>query len=83
MAIRVRDDILYNFLPASNPSYYAHSPMVMLMAELFGYCQRHRIQLLDLGTSLDGNQQPKPGLMRFKRNLGVRESPKLTFEKVL
>ena len=81
VAVRVRTDILYNFLPASDPDYHAYSPMVMLVDGLFGYCQHQRIQLLDLGASLDGNRQPKPGLMRFKRNLGAQESPKLTFEK--
>ena len=81
VAVRVRHDILYNFMPASDPDYHVYSPMVMLVDGLFGYCQHQQIQLLDLGTSLDGNHQPKPGLMRFKRNLGAQESPKLTFEK--
>lgn len=82
VAVRVRDDILYNFLPASDPDYHAHSPMVLLTDGLFGYCQPRQIRLLDLGVSLDGNRQPKPSLMRFKRNLGALESPKLIFEKV-
>lgn len=81
VAVRVRDDILYNFLPTSDPDYHAYSPMVLLLDELFSYCQRQQIRLLDLGVSLDGNQQPKPSLMRFKRNLGAQESPKLVFEK--
>lgn len=82
VAVRVRDDILYNFLPASDPDYHAHSPMVLLTDGLFGYCQQRQIRLLDLGVSLDGNQQPKPSLMCFKRNLGALESPKLTFEMI-
>lgn len=82
VAVRVRDDILYNFLPASDPDYHAHSPMVLLTDGLFGYCQQGQIRLLDLGVSLDGNHQPKPSLMRFKRNLGALESPKLIFEMV-
>lgn len=81
VAVQVRDDILYNFLPASDPTYHAYSPMVLLTDGLFGYCQQRQIRLLDLGTSLDANHQPKPSLMRFKRNLGAQESPKLTFEK--
>ena len=81
IAVRVRDDILYNFLPASDPNYRAYSPMVLLTDGLFRYCQQQHIQLLDLGTSLDANHQPKASLMRFKRNLGAQESPKLTFEK--
>ncbi|MDB5241973.1 MAG: family N-acetyltransferase [Spirosoma sp.] len=83
VAIRVRTDILYNFLPASNPIYDIYSPMVFLTEGVFSYCQQHQIQLLDLGVSLDGNHQPKPSLMRFKRNLGAHESPKIVFEKSL
>ena len=83
VAVRVRDDILYNFLPASNPDYQTFSPMVMLTGGLYDYCRGQGIKLLDLGTSLDGNGQPKESLMRFKRNLGAQESPKLIFEKVL
>lgn len=82
VTVRVRDDILYNFLPASDPAYHAYSPMVLLTDGLFGYCQQQQIRLLDLGTSLNGNRQPKHSLMRFKRNLGALESPKLIFEKV-
>ena len=83
VAIRVRADILYNFLPASNPTYHLYSPMVLLTEGMFSYSQQHKIKLLDLGVSLDGNHQPKPSLMRFKRNLGAHESPKMVFEKAL
>ncbi|GAB3799802.1 hypothetical protein GCM10028819_23860 [Spirosoma humi] len=83
ITVRVRHDILYNFLPASHPDYQTLSPMVMLTDGLFTYCQKQAIRLLDLGVSLDATKQPKPGLMRFKRNLGAQESPKSTFEKVL
>lgn len=83
VAVRVRADILYNFLPASNATYNAFSPMVMLLAGLYTYCQHQSIKLLDLGPSLDGQRQLKPSLLRFKRNLGARESPRLIFEKDL
>ncbi len=83
VTVRVRDDILYNFLPASRPDYHQFSPMVMLTEGLFNYCQQQAIRLLDLGLSLDGNRQPKLCLMRFKRNLGALESPKPIFEKRL
>ncbi|QDK81843.1 GNAT family N-acetyltransferase [Spirosoma sp. KCTC 42546] len=82
VAVRVREDIVYNFLPASHPAYHTFSPMVMLIGELFAYCQKQKIKLLDLGVSLDDNHQPKPSLIRFKRNLGAQESPKLVFEKL-
>ncbi|WP_420149002.1 GNAT family N-acetyltransferase [Spirosoma sp.] len=81
IAIRVREDILYSFLPASHPDYRTFSPTVMLVDGLYTFCQKEAIRLLDLGTSLDGNNQPKSSLRRFKRNLGALESPKFVFEK--
>lgn len=83
IAVRVRHDILYNFMPASDPAYNSFSPMVLLIDGIYGYCQQQSIQLFDLGMALDNNRQPKPGLMRFKRNLGAQESPKFIFEKAL
>ncbi|GAB3573386.1 hypothetical protein GCM10027578_34380 [Spirosoma luteolum] len=83
VTVRVRRDILYNFLPVSDPAYDAFSPMVLLTEGLYAHCQQHAIGLLDLGVSLDSNRLPKPSLMRFKRNLGAQTSPKRVFEKVL
>ncbi len=83
ITIRVRHDILYNFRPVSHADYQQYSPMVMLTDGLFSYCQEQKIRLLDLGVSLDANGLPKPSLIRFKRNLGAQESPKLIFEKRL
>jgi hypothetical protein len=81
VAVRVRADILYSFLPASSTDYHTYSPMVLLTDGLVSYCQAQHIRMLDLGVSLDGDRQPKPSLIRFKRNLGAQESPKLVFEK--
>lgn len=83
ITVRVRHDILYQFLPASHPDYRTLSPMVLLTDALFTYCRDQSVRLLDLGVSLDAHKQPKPSLMRFKRNLGAQESPKQTFEKML
>lgn len=82
VAVRVRPDILYNFLPASSPSYRTYSPAVLLTEGLYMHCQQQGIRLLDLGVSLGSDRQPKPSLIRFKRNLGALESPKLVFENV-
>lgn len=83
VAIRVRHDILYSFLPADNQNYRTFSPMVMLTEGLYQYSQSEGITLLDLGVSLDHNRRPKNSLMRFKYNLGAQASPKLVFEKKL
>jgi len=81
VVVRVRQDILYNFLPADDLAYRTYSPTVMLTDGLYAYCQQEGITLLDLGISVDEHQQPKPGLMRFKRNLGAQESVKSVWEK--
>jgi hypothetical protein len=83
ITVRVRHDILYNFLPTSLPAYHTFSPMVMLLDGVYAYCQRKNIQLLDLGVALDNDCQPKASLARFKRNLGAQESPKYVFSKAL
>jgi hypothetical protein len=83
ITVRVRNDILYTFLPVSDPNYNPFSPMVMLTDGLFTYCRQQGVRLLDLGVSLDNNRQPKPSLIRFKQNLGAQESVKLVFDKRL
>ncbi|WP_375444894.1 GNAT family N-acetyltransferase [uncultured Fibrella sp.] len=81
VAVRVRHDILYNFLPADDLAYRSYSPAVLLTQGLYSYCQQAGITLLDLGVSVDEQRQPKPSLMQFKRNLGAQESPKTVWEK--
>lgn len=83
VCVRVSDTILYHFLPVDSAQYRRFSPMVMLIHGLYHYCRGQGIRLLDLGVSLDEAQLPKPGLMRFKRNMGGIPSPKLTVEKRL
>ena len=81
VTVRVRHDILYNFLPADNLAYRSYSPAVLLTQSLYTYCQQEGITLLDLGVSVDDQRRPKPDLMRFKRNLGALESWKVVLEK--
>lgn len=83
IGVRVRNDILYNFLPVDNLAFRHLSPMVFLLNGLYAYCQDQAIRVLDLGVSLDANRQPKPSLEHFKRNMGAMASPKLIFEKRL
>ncbi|HEV7348047.1 GNAT family N-acetyltransferase [Telluribacter sp.] len=79
VAVRVSQEVLYNFLPADNLNYRTYSPTVLLNAALYQYCQAGQMQVLDLGTSLDHTGQPKPSLMRFKERLGGIESQKITY----
>jgi hypothetical protein len=57
--------------------------MVLLTDGLWTYCQQQRIELLDLGVSLNSDRTPKPSLTQFKRNLGAQTSAKTTVERTL
>jgi hypothetical protein len=82
IAIRVADDILYNFYSAHHSRFDAWSPVVMLIEGMYGWCQQQGIKLLDLGTSaLDS--QPNFSLLDFKLRLGAHPTAKLTFVKDL
>lgn len=80
VCVRVRTDSLYTFMPVSHANYAPFSPMVMLLENLYQYCQQTHISLLDLGPSLDSTRRFKPSLARFKVNMGAITSPKPTFE---
>lgn len=83
ISIRVRDGILYDFYHDHTARFDNVSPVVLLVAGIYEYCQRHQIRLLDLGTSTLPTGQPNFGLLRFKKNLGARFTRKFTFEKHL
>lgn len=76
--LRVSPTICYTFLPATDQNYYRYSPMVLLTETLYNYCFQNAIRILDLGTSCDERGTPKPGLIRFKSNLGGIVSRKHT-----
>jgi len=82
IAIRVTDDILYNFYSAHHSRYDAWSPVVMLIDGMYTWCQNQGIRLLDLGTSALGNQPNFP-LLDFKLRLGAEPTSKFTFTKDL
>jgi hypothetical protein len=82
IAIRVKQDMLYNFYSAHSERYNNLSPVVMLIEGLYQHAALNKIAWLDLGTSaLDG--KPNFGLLDFKMNLGAEPTPKYTFEKTL
>ena len=56
--------------------------MAFLADNLYAFCQREQVELLDIGTATD-NGVPNLGLMKFKERLGCRPSLKLTFAKTL
>lgn len=80
IAIRVTDNVLYNFYSDHHANYDSLSPAVMLIESEYQYCRDHRLALLDLGTSSIHGKLNFP-LLDFKMRLGARPSPKYTFTK--
>ncbi|HEY9044707.1 MAG TPA: GNAT family N-acetyltransferase [Ohtaekwangia sp.] len=81
IAIRVQDDILYNFYCDHDKEYDSYSPVVMLIDGMHRFCADESIAMLDLGTSaIEG--KPNFGLLDFKLRLGGKPTPKLTFRKI-
>ncbi len=79
VSIIVNKDILYNFYHADHEDYREFSPTVMVVDEIYKYCQRKKVRILDLGiSSLNGVRNE--GLYRFKKNLGAKECSKKIFE---
>ena len=82
ISIRVSKRIVYNFYSAHPRKFDFLSPVVMLMQGMYGWSQKHHIELIDLGTSsLEG--QPNFSLLEFKLRLSGSPSTKFTFEKDL
>ncbi|HEV8512825.1 MAG TPA: hypothetical protein VGQ59_06095 [Cyclobacteriaceae bacterium] len=80
ISVRVNERILYDFYHAHPKSFDQLSPVVSLVDGMYGYCQRNKFELLDLGTSaIDG--KVNFSLLNFKTQLGCKSSMKLTFEK--
>lgn len=83
VSVRVSKNVLYNFIPTDLPSYRRFSPMVLLFEEIYNYCQKEGVGILDLGTSNDHDGIIKPSLVCFKENMGGVKSPKICYHKVL
>lgn len=81
VTVRVNKRVLYNFLTDSLPEYNVFSPSVLLLQCIYNYCQKEKIEVLDLGTSLDHHGSEKVGLVRFKDNMGGIRSWKVTYSK--
>ena len=82
IGVKVNDHILYNFLPADYEQYLSYSPMVLLKAEMYRYCQDHQITMLDYGIGTAAGIKNE-GLIRFKENMGGLMSHKNTYEIML
>lgn len=80
VAIIVNSRTLYTFYWGDDCTFRKYSPVVFLLEGIYQYCQKHKIQLMDLGTSsLKG--KVSEGTFRFKKHLGGNEEEKLIFYK--
>lgn len=82
ICIRVSKNVLYVFYWGDLPGYNSFSPIVLLAKSIYEYCQREKIQFLDIGTSTIGSQMNE-GLMKFKSGLGFSESIKVQMSKTI
>lgn len=80
ITILVNGRIAYNFLPASSSDYNRWSPMVLLLKNLYEWCQAKNIKMLDLGISAVDNT-PQYSLIAFKERIGGEMGLKCTYSK--
>jgi hypothetical protein len=81
VSIRVSHKILYNFYHADDLNFRTTSPLVMLIQQIYQYCQQNGIEILDLGVSSE-NGLINQGLFNFKKNLGCVSSEKNTYRLI-
>jgi len=82
ITVEVNENILYNYLPASDKKYSTDSPMVFLLVNLYKYAKSLGYQVLDLGVS-SVNGKVQTGLAEFKERMGALFCEKRTLEKKL
>lgn len=79
IGVKVRSDILYNFLPADHEDYLNYSPMVLMNKGMYDYCRQNGYRIYDMGIATSGGV-PNEGLIRFKEHLGGMLSHKYSYE---
>jgi len=82
ICVIVSNSILYTFYSAHDDEFDKLSPRIFLLSNLYGWCQKNKVTLLDLGTS-GVKDKPNPGLLDFKIRIGGTLTPKYKFEKEL
>lgn len=83
IAIKVHMHILYSFTMASLKKFNPYSPSVLLNEGLYEYCQKHQIELLDLGISTERDGKNQDSLILFKERIGCEMSYKYFYKKKL
>lgn len=80
LMVRVSDTVLYHFLSGFLPEFGALSPSLMLFEAAYQFGRDNRVQILDLGISLDHLGYEKPALAGFKKRIGGIGCDKVTYE---
>lgn len=80
ISVRVKKQILYNFMMNHEKRYNQFSPPILLLEGLYRYCQANQIALFDLGTSAL-NGRPNFSLFDFKMRMGAVPTSKFSFYK--
>lgn len=80
ICIDIDGRILYVFYWGDIDNMQSHSPITLLVAQIYEYCQIDHYEILDIGISTVAGD-PNYGLVRFKRGLGCTESLKLSLAK--
>jgi len=79
ICISINSDILYVFYWGDLPRSDSYSPITLLSSCIYDFAKKSSYKIIDVGTSTI-NGDPNYGLINFKRNLGFKESIKLTLE---
>ncbi|MDN4166922.1 GNAT family N-acetyltransferase [Cytophagales bacterium LB-30] len=69
ISVRISQDVLYHFYPATAPEAKTESPMVFLTESLYDHAQAKGYRVIDLGTS-EVNNAILPSLVQFKERIG-------------
>lgn len=77
--VKITDQIIYYFSPATNPTFIKISPMVFLLNGIYEFAKERGFQAIDLGVSSIDNR-PQKGLIRFKDHIGGITSSRFTFQ---
>lgn len=75
VAVRINDEVLYNFYPADNYDFRKYSPTVFLQVKLCEEAKKEGYKYFDLGTGTEDGL-PNKGLITFKKRMGAEESEK-------
>ena len=79
VVVKVTDQIVYNYLPASLRKFQTFSPMAFLLFRVALHYQREGSDILDLGlSSINGVSQDS--LATFKERMGAIRTTKLTYQ---